>query len=342
MTTAERSHAMGIHCAPTQRLAATLSLLLLSIGFATPAHAQCDDLFGDGFDTTGLPSTLSGSSTKTTTDGQTHTWFYRIPSTAPPAHGHAVLIWLHGDGGSGAGFGSGFYPITDAASAILVTPSGIDQTWTHAAGDLPGQPEDAQFLSTLIDTIISDGIAGAAVDPDRIYLGGESRGAYMPYYLLQRPSTKNRFAAVAVNAGLLYCQDGDLDCEADDSSPEHHSAATPILHLHGTNDTAVSPPLAWFHDPIDWDLDWDVFYPMKLWAGQNGCFSGDNPGGIDNGVLEESYMANGHVANRYDLAAHGAGCGKYQLILVDDGGHVIGNQYQRIWSFLSQYCKAGG
>jgi hypothetical protein len=53
-------------------------------------------------------------------------------------------------------------------------------------------------------------------------------------------------------------------------------------------------------------------------------------------------MAYGHVANRFYLAGHAAGCGKYQLILVDDGGHVIGNQYQRIWSFLSQYCKAGG
>jgi len=325
---------------------ALYTALFFLIGAAThagSARAGCEDLFADGFDAAGLPAVVSGSSTLTTTDGQVHTWYYRIPPAAARGHGHAVLIWLHGDGGSGNGYASGFYPYTDAASAILVTPSGIGGTWTHAADDLPGQPQDSQFLSDLIDTMIADGVAGAPVDPDRIYIGGESRGAYMPYFLLQRPSTKSRFAAAAVNAGLLYCQDGDADCEADDSSPQHHSAATPILHLHGTNDPAVAPPpTATFHDPIDWSVDWDVFYPMKLWAQQNGCFIGDNPGGVDNGVLEETYDANGHTANRYDLTAHGASCSKYQLILVDDGGHVIGNQYQRIWSFLSGYCRAGG
>jgi poly(3-hydroxybutyrate) depolymerase len=346
MTVARPKALLSARCLRIDRLrrrALTMSLWIATAVAGTSARAGCDDLFADGFDAAALPAAVSGSSTLTTTDGQLHTWYYRIPPATVPGHGHAVLIWLHGDGGSGNGYGSGFYPYTDAASAILVTPSGIDGTWTHAADDLPGQPQDSQFLSHLIDTMIADGVAGAPVDADRIYIGGESRGAYMPYFLLQRPSTKHRFAAAAVNAGLLYCQDGDVDCEADDSSPDHHSAATPILHLHGTNDPAVAPPpIATFHDPIDWSIDWDVFYPMKLWAQQNGCFVGDNPGCVDNGVLEETYDANGHTANRYDLTGHGASCSRYQLILVDDGGHVIGNQYQRIWSFLSGYCGAGG
>lgn len=317
-----------------------LSLLVAAQGIA---HAACDDLFVDGFDRRALAAVVSGSATITTSDGQPHTWYYRIPTTPAPAGGHPVLIWLHGDGGSGNGYASGFYPYTDASSAILVTPSGNNHTWTHAAADLPGQSQDSQFLSKLIDGLIASGVAGERVDADRIYLGGESRGAYMPYYLLQRPSTKQRFAAVAVNAGLLYCQNGDVDCDTDGSSAAHHSAATPILHLHGTNDTAVEPPpLAQFHNPINWNEDWRVFFPMKLWAGQNGCFTGDNPGGVDNGVLKETYTANGHAANVYDLTGHGAQCTRYRLILVDNGGHVIGNQYQRIWSFLSGYCGAGG
>lgn len=322
------------------RIAWTLGLLVAGQDIA---HATCDDLFVDGFDRRALAAVVSGSATITTSDGQAHTWYYRIPTAPAPAGRHPVLIWLHGDGGSGNGYASGFHPYTDASSAILVTPSGINQTWTHAADDLPGQPQDSQFLSKLIDGLIANGVAGERVDADRIYLGGDSRGAYMPYFLLQRPSTKHRFAAVAVNAGLLYCQDGDVDCAEDESSAAHHSAATPILHLHGTNDTSVEPPpLARFHNPIDWDEDWRVFFPMKLWAGQHGCFTGDNPGGIDNGVLEETYTANGHTANVYDLTGHGAQCARYRLILVDNGGHVIGNQYQRIWSFLSGYCGAGG
>ena len=42
-----------------------------------------------------------------------------------------MLIWLHGDGGSGNGYGSGFYPFTDADSAIVVTPSGTNQTYVN-------------------------------------------------------------------------------------------------------------------------------------------------------------------------------------------------------------------
>jgi len=308
-----------------------------------PAHAGCDGMFVDGFDRARAFDVVSDSASIATDDGQVHTWHYRIPAAAPPADGHPVLIWLHGDGGSGSGYGAGFHPHMDAASAILVTPSGTDHTWTHAASDLPGLPQDAQFLSRLIDGLIADGVAGAPVNSDRIYLGGESRGAYMPYFLLQRPSTRDRFAAVAVNAGLLYCQAGDADCSVDGSSPAFHASATPILHLHGSNDAAVSPPpLATFHDPIDWNFDWRVFFPMKLWAGQNGCFTGNNPGGVDDGVLRETYVANGHPASVHDLTGHGAQCDRYQLILVENGGHVIGNQHERIWSFLSGYCGAGG
>jgi poly(3-hydroxybutyrate) depolymerase len=315
-------------------------LLALS---AARAQAQCVELslFGDAFET--QPALITGSDTIQTTDAVTHTWYYRVPAHFAPPQGRPVLIWLHGDGGTGNGYGAGFDPYTDADGAILVTPNGIDQTWTHAADDLAGQPEDSQFLSLMIDSLIANGVAGAAVNPDRIYLGGESRGAYMPYFLLQRPSTKFRFAAVAVNAGLLYCQAGDNDCQVDNSTAANHNAATPILHLHGTNDTSVEPPpTALFHNPIDWNEDWRVFFPMKLWAAQHGCFGGDNSTGQDDGVLQEAYLANGLTANRYDLSGWGPACGRYQLILVDNGGHVIGGQYQRIWSTLKGYCGAGG
>lgn len=322
------------------RLSGRLLLALVAMAWVGGrAEAACDSMFRDGFETGVL---VSGSATVETSDGATHTYFYRIPATPAPACGRPVLFWLHGDGGSGNGYGSGFYPYTDADGAILVTPSGANQTWTHAAGDLPGQSQDSQFISRIIDALVADGLAGEPVDTDRIYLGGESRGAYMPYFLLQRPSTKMRFAAVAVNAGALYCNPGDADCDVDGSSPAHHGAATPILHLHGTNDTSVPPPTAAFHDPVDWNIDWRVFFPMDLWAAQHGCFGGDNSTGHDSGILRETYTANGHEANRYDLTGWSDHCSRYQLILVTDGGHVIGGQYERIWSFLKSYRGAGG
>lgn len=314
---------------------------LASCAFATQAQAQCDDVFGYGFEDIAAPATpLQGSATLQTSDGATHTWFYRIPATPSPPRGRPVLMWLHGDGGNGSGLASAFRPFTDPDGAIIVTPSGINQTWTHAAADLAGRPQDAQAISRILDTLVADGLAGQRVDPRRIYVGGESRGAYMPYYLLQRPSTKTRFAAVAINAGLLYCQSGDTDCVASGSQAVNHGAATPILHLHGTNDTAVEPPpTATFNTPVNWGVDWRVFYPMKLWATQNGCFGGDNSTGRDSGVLRETYAVGGATARRYDLTGWSPACEKYQLILVENGGHVIGGQQQRIWGFLGGRCR---
>lgn len=323
-------------------LAATVACVALLFA-SRVASAQCEDLFGDGFDALPRPSVLSGSSTIQTSDGVLHTYYFRVPGTPAPFHGRPALIWLHGDGGSGNGYATAFHPLTDADGAIMVTPSGINQTWTHAAADLPGQPQDAQFLSRLIDRLVDEGIDGERVDAARIYLGGESRGAYMPYFLLQRPSTKFRMAAVAVNAGLLYCQSGDADCEAGSYSAVHHDAPTPILHLHGTNDSAVAPPpTASFNTPVDWNIDWRVFNPMKFWARQNGCFDGDNGSGLDNGVLRETFAVGANTARRYDLSAHGAACSRYQLVLVTNGGHVIAAQHARIWAFLSGHCRARG
>jgi len=320
----------------------TLALIAaLTLASVAVAEAACDDVFGSSFEQIGAPaSVISSSAQIQTSDGVNHTWFYRVPATAPPIGGRPVLIWLHGDGGNGSNTGVAFRPFTDLDGAILITPSGINNTWTHASADLPGLPQDAQFISLLIDSLIANGVAGARVDRRRIYLGGESRGAYMPYFLLQRPSTKFDFAAVAVNAGLLYCQAGDGDCEASAFSATRHNAPTPILHLHGTNDAAVAPPpTSTFNNPINWSVDWRVFNPIKFWALQNGCFSGSNSNGRDDGIIRENFMVGGNSATRYDLTGNGASCSKYQLILVNNGGHVIGGQSERIWTFLKGYCR---
>jgi poly(3-hydroxybutyrate) depolymerase len=161
----------------------------------------------------------------------------------------------------------------------------------------------------------------------------------MPYYLLMRSSTRDRLAAVAANAGDMYCSAGDTEC-ADQASGPLHAAPTPILHLHGTNDGDVPPPTATFHDPVDWSVDFRVFAPMKFWAQQNGCFAGDNSSKQDSGVLLETYTVGSRSAERFDLSAWGAACSRYQLVLVENGGHVIAGQHERIWRFLRAYTLA--
>ncbi|WP_183093307.1 hypothetical protein [Nocardioides stalactiti] len=271
----------------------------------------------------------TGQTNLQTSDGATHTYYWRIPSTAAPATGRPVLIWLHGDGGTGAGRASAFWPSTDPSGAIIVTPNGTNQTWNHRAGDVPGTPYDSQFLSHIITQLRTC----ASVDKARIFVGGSSRGAFMPYYLLMRSSTRDLIAGVAVNAGLVYCQGDDPEC-AENSDPVRHASSARMIHLHGTNDAAVAPPpTAAYHNPVDWDVDWRVFWPMQYWARQHGCFT-DQTGGPNNGVLKQTYTVSGRTARVYDLSGHGAACASYQLILVTNGGHVISGQESRIWSFL--------
>ncbi|RHW25340.1 hypothetical protein D0Z08_20525 [Nocardioides immobilis] len=308
------------------------AIVALLVGLAAPVGSESaappDAARGGGI--CGSAAATGQTSVSGLGDGRTHRYYWRVPATGAPTSGRPVLIWLHGDGGDGSGMVPGFWPHTDPDGAIVVTPDGTGQTWNHRVGDVPGTPYDSKFLSKVIDDVL----ACASVDRGRIFVGGTSRGAFMPYYLLQRSSTRDRIAAVAVNAGLLYCEDDDASCEAETSTPTRHSAAARILHLHGTNDTAVGPaPTARFHRPVDWSVDWRVFYPMKLWAQQNGCFD-DAIGGANNGVLRETYPVAGRRARVYDLSGHGRTCRDYQLVLVDRGGHVIDDQEARIWAFL--------
>lgn len=311
--------------------AKAVAAAIVLVGLAVPVPA--DSALASPAPVRGAPDVCgagpaTGDTLIQTSDEANHRYYWRVPATPAPAAGRPVLIWLHGDRGDGASRAPKFWPFTDPDGAIVVTPNGTGETWNHRAADGPG-PLDSQFLERLIDQLIDCG----SVDANRIFVGGSSRGAFMPYFLLQRAGTRDKIAAVAVNAGLLYCQAGDT-CVADVSDPVLHNADARILHLHGTNDGSVAPPpTATYHDPVNWDVDWRVFNPMKFWAQQNGCWT-DQIGGPNNGVLKETYQVGGNPAKVYDLTGHGAACSDYQLILVTSGGHVIAGQEGRIWAFL--------
>lgn len=282
------------------------------------------------------PVVVTGSNTLVTTDNQTHTYYYRAPAVATPAAGRPVLIFLHGDGGTGASGSQAFYPFTDPDGVLIVSPSGTAKTWSHYAADVAGQAQDSQFIEKIVQMLKTGQFNGQRIDTRRIYLTGVSRGAYMPYYLLQRSGTRNQFAAVAINAGLVYCQAGDAEC-SDTFGSNLHSATAAIIHVHGTNDTAVAPaPLAMPHSPINWNEDWKVFNPLKFFAYKNGCF--DSSLASQNARQINSFTTSaGKVATGYDLQPKGASCTKYQLYLVTDGGHVPKGMEKTIWDFLKQY-----
>ena len=239
-----------------------------------------------------------------------------------------MLIWLHGDGGNGSASGAEVLAVHRSGRRDRRDAERHRPDLEPPCRGRPG-PLDSQFLERLIDLLIGC----ESVDPNRIFVGGTSRGAFMPYYLLQRAGTRDKIAAVAVNAGLLYCQDGDT-CAAETSDPvlprRGRTDPPPARHQRPGCGPAADRALP---RPVDWDVDWRVFNPMKLWAQQHGCWT-DQIGGPNNGVLRETYQVGGRAARVYDLTGHGAACADYQLILVTSGGHVIDGQEGRIWAFL--------
>lgn len=268
-----------------------------------------------------------------TSDGQDHTYHWRVPSTKAPSAGRPVLIWLHPLGGDGTAVAASFWHHSDPDGAIVVTPDGTGRSWNRRADDGAG-PLDAQFLERLIDLLRDcDG-----VDRTRVYLGGRSMGGFMTYHLLQRPGVRDKVAATVVVAGHMVCNDvagpDDVYCSSV-TSPELHTSAARMLHIHGTADAVVpNEPTAAFHDPVVWGVDWRVFFPIRLWAQQHACFD-DEVGGANNGVLRETFEVDGLPARLYDLTGHGPACDAYRLILVEGGGHGIQGLEGRIWAFLT-------
>jgi len=135
----------------------------------------------------------------------------------------------------------------------------------------------------------------------------------------------------------MYCQNNDNQCNDQQSNQTLHSASTPIIHVHGTNDAVVQPvplaaPLVAPNDPTYWNDAWRVFNPMKFFAEQNGCF---NPSPVTAGTLFTP--ANSTQIKGYDLSSKGAVCHKYQLYLVTNGGHVPASMEKTIWNFLRSY-----
>ncbi len=150
-----------------QRLA---NLTLLLIGFLAPATAaglQADSLEWDG----------------TLRDFQVY-----VPQTAidAPAEVRALLLVLHGGGGSGLGIRAvtrgRFEAIAEAGDVLVVYPDGLDGVWNDDRHDLLTRPDqdgvdDVGFLAALADHCAARWNA----DADRIFVTGFSNGGMMCY-----------------------------------------------------------------------------------------------------------------------------------------------------------------
>jgi poly(3-hydroxybutyrate) depolymerase len=170
-------------------------------------------------------------------------------ATAPPAFAPPVLLFFHGDGGSGDVLLPSLYRETDAAGAIVVQLEGPNRVPVLARGSTAWSvrmdekgPDDVAFSDAAIDALLqgawSKDIAG---DARRVYAAGVSRGGFFAYTLAVDPRTAQRLAGIAVVSGSFYCEADDAVCMARMKSPGF-GIVTPAIHLHGDADNVVQPP----------------------------------------------------------------------------------------------------
>ncbi len=133
---------------------------------------------------TGVPCGLAGTKCYTlTVNGVNRTYSLHVPSTFQKNIG-ALVIVLHGSGGSGLKVepNTGFSTLADQTGFAVAYPDGLvnpgaaQTDWAYYFNDFT---DDVGFLRQLIQTLQSN----VGPDPKRIYVTGFSAGALMSHRL---------------------------------------------------------------------------------------------------------------------------------------------------------------
>jgi len=172
----------------------------------------------------------------------------------------ALVFALHGYSNTAASFEKriGFNRIADREGFIVVYPNAVafgpkqKQLWN--GGGIyeiwwAGQVDDVGFFAKLIDTVS----AHYTIDPNRIFVFGNSSGGFMAHHLGAR--LPDRFAAIAPWAALLAFNDFVV------------GPPVSVIHFHGGQDKKVL-----YNGLPNWGF-FGVEPGIRLWARRNGCKS---------------------------------------------------------------------
>lgn len=172
-----------------------------------------------------------------------------------------VLFLLHGIGGTAAGLtDAGMNLVADTARIILIYPQGVNNpfgsaSWNNGTLYLSSTVNDEAFFNTLMDDYINNFNA----DITRIYMGGISMGGIMSHHMACK--LNHRIAAIGSMSGTIATVD------IDDYSTNPLTYKTPVIHLHGTDDTTVP------YDSNPYPSLSLVPETMAFWRNQHGCAS---------------------------------------------------------------------
>jgi len=265
-------------------------------------------------------------SQQTINDSIIHNNIYRtfivyIPSIYNNSNTSVPLLFnLHGRNGTSniAMWNADFRDIADTANFIIVHPQALQNSngetqWNYGHTNI----DDIGFLNSLYTylTAIYD------IDIDRVYSAGMSNGAAMSYRLACDMSDK--IAAIASVTGAM------TSFQFQSCNPIH---PTPILQIHGTNDTMVN-----FSSMV---------YGLNYWRNYNNCDIIADTFPIPNYVISDSSTVD-HIIFR-----NGNNGVNTELFKIYNGGHTWPgssftnnngitnfdiNASVEIWRFFSKY-----
>lgn len=306
-------------------------------------------------------------------NGYTRNFVYAVSSTAAPASGRPLVIHLHGDGGN-MGLSAAWKNavLADTNGAVLLSAQGrnnipaaalIDGSAWRFRMDEAGDPyDDIDFIDQLIAKATANTtLLGTVIDPNQVYIVGESRGAGFAYVLYADPRTRNKIRAIVPISGTFYC-DGDAVDPGTPGTPAQAGSdttcgevssfgywgpraglfsapgvtrATHILDIHGQ----LPPDGGELPETAPPALDQD--YQSSTWAGWGdaaGCYT------VRVSAQTEQTLAQpigGKVVKTYaysqsenELATKCAGL-DLTFYVAQGGDHVPGGFEPTAWCFLS-------
>jgi poly(3-hydroxybutyrate) depolymerase len=171
-------------------------------------------------------------------NGYARNFVYAVSGYAAPATGRPLVIHLHGDGGN-MGLSAAWKNavLDDANGAVLLSAQGrnnipdaaaIDGSAWRFRMDEAGMPyDDVDFIDQLITAATAnDTLLGTLIDPNQVYVVGESRGAGFAYVLYADPRTRNKIRAIVPISGTFYCEGDAVNSGTPGTPAEPNSDTT--------------------------------------------------------------------------------------------------------------------
>jgi polyhydroxybutyrate depolymerase len=253
----------------------------------------------------------SGAKVRTLSSGGAQRSYVVYPGSA--AKKHALVLVLHGRGGSGAAFERRtkrmFDTLADREGFVVVYPNALGSRWNDGASPREGGQEhpadDVAFLSAIADSVSKE----YAIDPARVYATGFSNGAAMVYRLACE--RENQFAAIAPVSGGMF---GSVAERCRDGRP------ISVLIMHGTKDPIVA------YEP-------NVRDPLRAWTTRDGCSAPE---------LENLPDLDGNDGARARVERYSAckGGSEVTLYAIEGGGHTWpGGENTKLTSDVGNACR---